>query len=103
MCIGEERVLSTSDLIADCNIVEDHSAVRGGDFSSEVTFNVFSIFPEFVFSARESEFGRFDGGIPGACPLATHLDPLGRLCPSKGDLSCSHVSSVLFRSGNMVQ
>ena len=33
MCIGEERVLSTSDLIADCDIVEDDSAVRGGDFS----------------------------------------------------------------------
>ena len=40
-----------------------------------------------MFPVRESEFSRFDGGVPGACPFAARLDPLGRLGSTKGYLS----------------
>ena len=31
VCIGEECVLSTPNLIADCDVIKDDSAVRGWD------------------------------------------------------------------------
>ena len=59
----------------------------GCDLSGEVAFNIIPVFSKFVFAVRESEFSRFDGGVPGACPFATRLDPLGWFCSSKGYFS----------------
>ena len=74
-----------------------------GDFGREVPLNIFSIFSEFVFTVRESEYGCFDGGVPSAGPFTAHLDLLCWFWSSKGNFSRSHASNVLFRSGYMMQ
>ena len=50
-----------------------------------MSFNVFGVLSELVFSMRESEFNCFDGGVPGTGPFATRLDFFDGFRLPKGD------------------
>jgi hypothetical protein len=103
LMVCESSMLASCNFIPECNVIEDEFMVRWNKFGGKFTFNIVSIFKEFLLSMGESETDGFWCSPPSQRPFRCSCDPFLAFGDSKNNFCVSQATHSLFIRENMVE